>query len=79
VFWLVAFILVLSTPAGLPQTALPDRVDLRSSQTPFRDQKGRRTCIVHSFIAAMEADLKRSGRDVDLSEDRFMYGSVSWW
>ena len=55
-----------------PAHSAPLRVDLRPDQTPIRDQGGRGTCIVHSVVAAMEAALKRSGRDVDLSEDTCM-------
>jgi len=55
------------------------RVDLRPDQTPLRKQGGRGTCIIHSVVAAMEAALKRSGRDVDLSEDTFMYFVKQFW
>lgn len=73
----VLAVLLAAAPYG--HAALPDHVDLRSSQTGFRNQKGRRTCIVHSVVAAMEAALKRSGREVDLSEDTFMYFVKQFW
>ncbi|HET6328758.1 MAG TPA: C1 family peptidase [Planctomycetaceae bacterium] len=76
---LLALFFVLSGPPRVVQAATPMRVDLRPSQSPIRDQKGRRTCIVHSVCAAMEAELRRSGQDVDLSEDTFMYFVKQFW
>jgi Papain family cysteine protease len=62
-----------------PAPPPPTRVDLRRDQTPIRNQGGRGTCIVHSVVAAMEAALKRSGREVDLSEDTFMLFIKQFW
>jgi Papain family cysteine protease len=81
-FALRVFVLVgtFSVAAAQANSApLPPRVDLRPDQTPIRDQGGRGTCIVHSVVAAMEAALKRSGRDVDLSEDTFMLLIKQFW
>ena len=48
----------------------PAVVDLRSSQTPVRNQGNRRTCIVHAALAATEAAYMREGGwFVDLSEE----------
>ena len=60
--------------------ALPALVDLSADQSPIRNQGNRRTCIIHSVTAAMEAALKRAGKgDVDLSEDAFMYFVKLFW
>jgi len=75
---LFGLVCVLSAPVAV-MSAPPRRVDLRPDQTPLRKQGGRGTCIIHSVVAAMEAALKRSGRDLDLSEDTFMYFVKQFW
>ena len=77
---LLGLICVLSALEPVPvMSASPMRVDLRPDQTPLRVQGGRGTCIIHSVVAAMESAIKRSGRDVDLSEDTFMYFVKQFW
>jgi hypothetical protein len=75
------FVLVCRlSAAAAPVSPVPlTGVDLRHDQTPIRTQGGRGTCIIHSVVAAMESALKRSGRDVDLSEDTFMYFDKQFW
>jgi hypothetical protein len=75
---LFGLVCVLSAPAAVI-SAPPMRVDRRPDQTPIRKQGGRGTCIIHSVVAAMESALKRSERDVDLSEDTFMYFVKQFW
>jgi C1A family cysteine protease len=49
--------------------SLPRVVDLRSQQTPIRNQSGRGTCVAHATIAALEAAYQRErGVTLDLSE-----------
>lgn len=69
------FLLALLTPL-----AAQTRVDLRSRQTPLKDQGGRTTCITFSAIAAMEAAYKRAGYgNLDLSEEFTNYmGKMNW-
>jgi len=65
--------------AGLAPTSLvrtmsggsvPNSVDLRSYQTPHRDQAPRGLCATFAVCAALEARLKReTGQDYDLSEE----------
>jgi hypothetical protein len=77
---LLGLVCVLPALEPMPvMSAQPMRVDLRPDQTPLRRQGGRGTCIIHSVVAAMESALKRSGRDVDLSEDTFMYFVKQFW
>ncbi len=74
----VGLVCALSVPVAV-MSAPPLRIDLCPDQTPIRKQGGRGTCIIHSVVAAMEAALERSGRDVDLSEDTFMYFVKQFW
>ncbi|MDW8358423.1 C1 family peptidase, partial [Thermus sp.] len=49
--------------------SLPQRVDLRSHQTPIRGQGSRGTCAAFAAVAVLEAAYKRDrGLDLDLSE-----------
>jgi hypothetical protein len=78
---LVGFGIAEGSPAvAQAQSTLPAFVDLTNDQTPIRDQGNRRTCIIHSVTAGMEAALKRAGYgEVDLSEDAFMYFVKLFW
>jgi hypothetical protein len=56
------------------------RVDLRSKQTPLKNQGGRTTCISFAAIAAIEAAYKRAGYgDLDLSEEFLNYFHKSFY
>jgi hypothetical protein len=70
----VAVLLVAGLAGPAAAVPVPERVDLRSWQTPLRDQGPRATCIVHSSLAALEAAYKRAGYgDVRLSVEFAMY------
>ncbi|MFN9645238.1 MAG: hypothetical protein ACK6BG_09025 [Cyanobacteriota bacterium] len=60
--------------------AAPSRIDLRSQQTPLRDQGSRNTCITFSVVAALEAAYQRAGYgSIDLSEQFLNHmGKMSW-
>ncbi len=75
-FSLVALTLLLTS---LPASA-QSRVDLRSRQTPLKDQGSRTTCITFSALAALEAAYKRAGYgNLDLSEEFANYmGKMNW-
>jgi hypothetical protein len=72
---LAALLLLMGLRAqAIAAPGLPARVDLRSGQTPLRNQGPRATCIVHSSLAALEAAYNRAGYgDVRLSVEFAMY------
>jgi hypothetical protein len=60
--------------------ALPARVDLRSQQTPLRDQGDRNTCQTFGATAALEAAYKRAGfGELNLSEQFLNHVGKTFW
>jgi Papain family cysteine protease len=65
---------------GVPTQCGHRVVDLRSQQTPVRDQGGRNTCTVFAATAAVEAAYKRLyGLELDLSEQFLQHFQKSHW
>jgi Papain family cysteine protease len=52
---------------------LPDTINLISFLSPIRNQGSRGTCVSFTLTAANEYQLRRSGQNVDLSEQHLYY------
>ncbi len=65
------------TPKPVPNAK---RIDLRSKQTPIRNQGGRTTCITFAALAGLEAAYLREGYGaLDLSEEFLNHSGKMFW